>query len=178
MIISSVLHRIFNNSNNKKNLAWTPCDNSIFESFIRESCNPCELIQFDNIYFGYNDIDIVICNNRMLYLDKCIELCYFLHCPLLIIDHTIKSSIINKETPFYYGFEPVYQIALTNKIYESWGGIHDKVLDYDINHDKSKQIWKNMIFQLGILNFKIKTLRLNDVEKNQIKFRETVFKQE
>jgi hypothetical protein len=162
MIISSIVKRLYNSIDSYKNIVWTTCDDSLFNNFIKKACDPCSLINFDNTYYGFNDIDLIICNNRIIYLDKCIELAYYLHCPLLIVDHLPKSSMINNSHNIEYAFEPIHQIAVSKQICDSWGGIHDRIMDYNIDNLKSLETWKNLVFQLSILNFKIKTIEIKD----------------
>jgi hypothetical protein len=130
MTISSIIHKELSK---EINILWTNCDSIMFKNFLQKTLK-CNLVDFDYTYFGGYNIDIVLCNNRLMYLDKCIESAIFFHCPLIIVDHDVKPSmnIENKN----FNFSPVLQIATSEEIYKSWNKIADMVLPYRSN-DKS-----------------------------------------
>jgi len=109
----------------------------------------------DNTYYGNIDIGLVICNNRLLYFDKCVNWCKQFHCPLLIIDHDIKSRLINDSVITNTEFEPVLQIALSDDIYISWDKIHDAILDVNASPSNIKK-WKEAVLYLLKSNFILK----------------------
>jgi hypothetical protein len=126
--------------NNTPNVLWTYTDHKNFEKHIEK--DNINLIDMEDTLYGIYDIDLVVCNNRMINLDKCIELALFLHCPLIIIDHVEKPNYIS-EVPNHYMFEPVYQIAVSENICNSWNRIHNKVIPYS-NISDIIDIIKNM----------------------------------
>lgn len=154
-MISNLIDREFHSINSPTNILWTQPESLYFTDFIRSACFPCSLIDFDKTYYGNNSISLVVCNNRLVYLDKCVELARFFHVPLLIIDHSIKSSIISENFVLDVSFEPVYQLAISKDIFLSWGKIHNLILEY--NSDKNTmEKWKNIVFQLIKTRFLIK----------------------
>lgn len=168
MITSAIINRVFATIDSKKSIVWTPCENSTFENFIRQAASPCSILDFDNTYFGFNNIDLIVCNNRISYLEKCIDLAYFLHCSVLIVDHDLKPPIISNNIEHEFNISPVYQIALNEDIHKSWSRIHNIVLDYNINNPSNIESWRNLIFQLTISNFTILDLdELHEKENNQ-----------
>lgn len=148
-MISSIIQREFLNTKSTLNIVWTPCENILFQNFILSACDPCNIINLDDTYYGMNDISIIICNNRITHLDKCVELAKFLFAPLLVIDHDIKSSIINNEINTDLEIDPIYYVAVSKDIYLSWNKIQNVILEYDIDNQQNKNIWKNLIFQLS-----------------------------
>lgn len=145
-MISNIITKEFHNINSKLNILWTPAESFYFADFFRSICS-CNLIDFDKTYYGINDIGIIICNNRLIYLEKCIELAKFFHCSLLIIDHSVKSNLVNNDFILKTDFEPVYQIATSKEIFFSWNKIHDSIMEYNNNKETIEQ-WKNLLFQL------------------------------
>lgn len=164
-MISSILQREFLTVSSTINMVWTPCENLLFERFIKSACNPCNLVALSETYYGMNDISIVVCNNRLTHLDQSISLAKFFYCPLIIIDHSIKSDIISNKISVDLPIEPFYQIALSKEIYISWNKIQNSVLEYDINNEQTKSIWKNLIFQLCKSNMVIKDEQITENEK-------------
>lgn len=160
-MISSVLQREFLTIDSTTNIAWTPCDNIIFDTFIKEACRPCNIISLTETYYGMNDISIVICNNRLTHLDKSIELAKFFCCPLVIVDHINKSNMITNKIENNIPIEPVYQIATSKEIFLSWNKIQNTILDYDIHNQKIKNIWQNLLFQLSKSNLVVKDEQIN-----------------
>lgn len=155
-MISSILQREFITPDSVLNIAWTPCEDIIFERFIKEACHPCNIISLTETYYGMNDISIIICNNRLTHLDKSIELAKFFSCPLLILDHSLKSEMISNNIDCSIPIEPAYQVALSKEINLSWNKIHNTVLVYNIHNKHSKEVWKNLIFQLSKSNMVVK----------------------
>lgn len=155
-MISSIINKQFSDYDSCLNVLWTPCDYQIFKTFIKESCQPCNLLDFDSTYYGFNDISVILCNNRITHLDKCLELAYFLHCPLLVVDHDKKPSAISNKTENIFSIYPVHQIAINTTVYLSWDKIHDSIQTYDIQDPKTKTSWKNLIFQISKIPMIIK----------------------
>lgn len=148
-MISSILQREFSDTKSVLNIVWTPCEDIMFQKFIMSACAPCNIINLDDTYYGMNDISIILCNNRIMHMDKAIELSKFLFSPLLIIDHDIKSNIINNEIDTDLEIDPVYNVALSKEIYLSWNKIQNIVLQYEPNNQQNKNVWRNLIFQLS-----------------------------
>lgn len=155
-MISSILEREFLTTESILNIAWTPCDNIVFELFIKDTCKPCNLISLTETYYGMNDIAIIFCNNRLTHLDKSIELARFFSCPLMVIDHNTKPEMVSNNIDSTMFIDPVYQIATSKEIHLSWNKIHNSILEYNINNQQSKNIWKNLIFQLSKSNMVVK----------------------
>ena len=155
-MISSIIEREFLTPESTFNIAWTPCENMLFETFIKTACKPCNLITLTETYYGMNEISIVFCNNRLTHLDKSIELARFFSCPIIVVDHEIKSHMISNNIDSNIYIEPFYQIATTKEIHMSWNKIHNSVLEYNANSEQSKNIWKNLVFQLSKSNMVVK----------------------
>lgn len=146
-MISNIINKEFYSLKDKINIVWTNPESGYFTEFIKKACGNCSLVDFDKTYYGFNDIHIVICNNRLVYLDKCVELSKFFHVPLLIVDHSVKSNMVNSEFVLNKIFEPIYQVAISKDIHFSWGKIHDMIIEYD-DSKISMEKWKNLLFQL------------------------------
>lgn len=150
MTVSSIIHKEISED---INILWTHCDNVIFKNFLQKTLK-LNLIEFDDTYFGDNDIDIVLCNNRIMYLEKCIESAKFFHCPLMIVDHDNKTSNIMDNITF--DISPILQIAVSENIYQSWNKIADIVLPY---RSDDKQLINKWITEFK--NLKTKSLILS-----------------
>jgi hypothetical protein len=154
-MISNIISKELCDSKDTIDLLWTNPESAYFTDFVREACKPCRLIDFDKTYYGNYNISIVICNNRLMYLEKCIELSRFFHAPLLIIDHFAKSDMVNEDYSVNIMFDPVYQIATSRDIFNSWNNIHNKIMPYN-KDNKNMKLWKEMIFDLIKTTFIIK----------------------
>jgi len=155
-MISNIINKEFYGIDKQINILWTQCESLYFEEFIKTIFHPCSLIDFDKTYYGIKDVSIVFCNNRLTHLEKCTDLAKFFHCPLVIIDHNIKSNLINDSFKPNFDFEPVYQIAISKDIDFSWRGIHDITLGYDTKNNDIINKWKTILFQLIKKHFLIK----------------------
>jgi hypothetical protein len=160
-MISNIINKEFCSPNDKFNLLWTSPESAYFTTFIKHSCS-CSLIDFDKTYYGLNDISLVVCNNRLIYLEKCIDLAKFFHAPLLIVDHSNKSSLISNDFVIDINFEPIYQVATSKEIYLSWNKIQNAVIEYSGSKEHVDK-WKNLLFQLIKSKFIIK----EDIHENK-----------
>lgn len=158
-MISNIIQKEFSSINDKMNMLWTQPESMFFTDFIRASVG-ANIIDFDKTYYGNYDVSIVVCNNRLLYMEKCVELAKFFHVPLLIIDHSVKSGLVSNDFMINIPFKPFYQIATSKDIYMSWGKIHNVVLD-----TSSPDKWKNIIFQLIKTTFIINEDEAYDVKE-------------
>lgn len=125
MTISSIIHKEL--LIDKINILWTNTDNKAIEQYIKHNRIPINFIDFEELYYGISNLDLVVCNNRIAHGDKCVEMCLYYHCPLVIIDYIEKPDYIGDINTTYI-FEPVYQIALSESISNSWNRIHNKVV--------------------------------------------------
>lgn len=164
-MISSILQREFLTISSTINIGWTPCDDHMFEYFIKDSCKPCNIISLAETYYGMNDVSLIVCNNRLTHLDKSIELSKFFFCPLLIVDHTTKSDMITNKVDNDIPIDPIYQVAVSKEIFLSWNKIQNSILEFDIHNTQSKNVWKNLIFQLCKSNMVIKDEQITQVQK-------------
>lgn len=160
-MISNIINKEFYSISEQTNILWTQCETSYFKEFINTILSPCSLIDYDKTYYGISDISIVFCNNRLTHLEKCVDLAKFFHCPLVIVDHSLKSNLINENFKPSFDFEPVYQIAVSKDIDFSWRGIHNLTLGYDLNNNETINKWRTIIFQLIKKHFIIKETRIS-----------------
>lgn len=162
-MISSILKREFSDTKSTINIVWTKTDDTRFKNFIEKSCDPCFLIDFDQTYYGLYDPSVIICNHRLVYLEKCIMLSKYFHCPVLIIDHEHKPNIVSNKIDTSFEISPVIQVAISHDIYLSWNKIHDYIMDYNNN---TQSAWKNLIYNICKEKFKITEInRVKDNEK-------------
>ena len=132
-------------------IVWTPCEAPNFKGFIRSGCG-ATMVDLNSTYFGFNNISLIICNNRITHLDQSVELSRFLSCPLLVVDHSVAPSMLNTEYNNDFRVGPVYQVAISNTIYLSWNKIQNIVLDYNPQDDKNIEEWKTLIIKLSKTN--------------------------
>lgn len=148
MILSSILHREFLNSIEEANILWTPTDHAGFKEFIKKCLDGSTLLEFENTYFCNRPVDIIICNNRISHLEKSIESAKYFHCPVLVVDQELRPTSITIDTKKSMPIEPVLQIALNKQILDSWGGVADRILAYDIYNKQNIEEWQKIIYQL------------------------------
>jgi hypothetical protein len=148
-MISSVIDKEFiENSSSNISILISDDNDRVFKNFIIKTCDPCSIITFGTTYYGNETPNLIICNNRISDLNKCNDLALFFHCGLLIVDNQDKPDIINNKISSIFIFNPVYQIATSQRIYLSWNKIQNKVLSYDMYNANSISIWRNLIYNL------------------------------
>lgn len=145
-IVSGILNRELISTNSPLDILWTNPDNQKFTDFILSLGH--KLISIDQLYFGVNSPQLLICNNKVSTYQDMQMLSLQFHLPVIVVDHKIKDDIIdNTRMAAFDKFYCSYSIALNQEIYKSWGSKHDRVLNYMINDHKSKEIWNNIIYQ-------------------------------
>lgn len=165
MIIASTIKRYSNKYDSPLNIISTHCDNKKFDPFLRQVLpKGSSLISIENSVLGNAPPDIIICNNKINYLDRCGELSYFFHCPILIVDHDVKSSFIEKDV-IEYQSSSIFTIAVSKHISQSWGDVHNLVLPIDINDYEIKEQWRNLLYQITKIPFNLKAKKYADTER-------------
>lgn len=168
MIITSIIKRYSNNIESPLNIISTYCENKRFDHFLKHILPlDSNLLSFEDSLFGNNLPDLIICNNKINHLEKCGNLSYFFHCPILIIDHDIKPSFVEKDIIAHQSTS-VYSLAINNNIYNSWGKTHNLVLDFNISDEKNILQWQNLLYQISKIPFNLKPKEyVNDSIQNQ-----------
>lgn len=165
-MISCLLKKELGTIKSTINIVWTKCEDSRFKNFISRACNPCNIIDFDQTYFGMQDPSIIICNHRLVYMEKCLNLSRFFHCPIIIIDHESKPDIVSNKIDTSFDISPIIQVAISQQIYLSWNKIHDYVLDYNT---QTEGVWKNLIYNTYKQKFIMTNTNINAEKKDAIK---------
>jgi len=167
MLISSIIKRCHNTSNSPLNIIMGPVEQKQFDFFIREILpQNSQVFTFEDTLYGNTDIDIIICNNKILHLEKCGTLSYYFHCPVLVIDHDKKPQFIEKEI-IDQSSNSIYTIAINNDISRSWGGNYNLVLGYNIKDNNSIDHWRNMLYQISKIPYNIKEPTIVKQEENE-----------
>ncbi len=137
-MISSLLARETNAINN---ILWIPSDNKEFERFFKTL--KVRLFALDQIYLGSFTPELIISNDKTKHLEKITKLTKYHQCPLILIDHQPKSDMIdsNKFQEKINNIPIVKQIAFSKQIKQSWGDIHELIL----NEDSDKNTWQDFI---------------------------------
>ncbi len=150
--ITGILSREFINENSLLNILWTPSENMVFEQTIRKL--NYNLVGFDHLYFGQDVPHLIICNNKILFYEKCKNISIQFHIPVLLIDHSLKPKELSSEeiNRYTYDFPSAYKIAANEKIAQSWSTQYNKVLEK--NNITDTNLWRNIIFQTSKMVFK------------------------
>ena len=145
-ILTGVLAKERVSTKDNLDIVWTNCDDQYFTSFIEKLGH--RLIYFENLYFGNSKPQLIICNNKLssYQMVEMVSLQY--HIPVLVIDHKPKDNFLDLEkTRIVDNFKSCYRVALSQKIYDSWGSIHDIILPYDRNDENNNKTWDHIIRQ-------------------------------
>lgn len=166
-MISNIINKeIFRATNSGLDILWTNPDSEYFTNFITEAWSPCVLVDFEKTFYGVYNIGLVVCNNRLIYLERCLELAKFFHSPLIIVDHFVKSDMINSEFNMESLFDPIYQVATSKEIFTSWNNIHTHVAPYK-NDNKSMESWQNILTKIISCNFVIREEKQEEKDHDQ-----------
>ena len=167
MIISAIIKRYSNTIDSPLNIISTHCENKGFNNFL-STILPINsnVLSFEDSLFGNNLPDLIICNNKINHLEKCGNLSYFLHCPILIIDHDTKPGFIEKDIIAYQSTS-IYSLAINTNIYNSWGKIHNIVLEYNLSDKNNILQWQNLLYQISKIPFSLKQKEYINEANNQ-----------
>lgn len=146
-ILSGILSREFISPSTNLDILWTNPENT-FTEFVKSLGH--KLIVFDQLYFGSNRPQLIICNNKISNYQEVQMLSLQFHLPIMVVDHKPKNELINEDKlnvldKFYCS----YSIAVNNQVCESWGSKHDRILDFNINSAESKKVWNNLMHQVA-----------------------------
>jgi hypothetical protein len=155
MLISSIIKRHTNTFDSPLNVIMTSCEDRTFDFFIKNCVlkNSTILSLQDSIY-GNIELDIILCNNRIAQLEKCVDLSYYFHCPILVLDHDTKPNFLEK--PIEFQSKSIYYVAINDKIYNSWQRTQDLVLSFNTRDDNNIQQWRNLLYQITKIPFSIR----------------------
>lgn len=145
-ILTGILSRELLTNNDPLNIIWMPTDNKDFMEFISRLGH--NLLSHENLYFGYNNPHLIICNNKLYQFADCLSISLKYHLPCIIIDHIHKHNMLDPNKIEELNNLPCsYKIAINQNIYNSWDKAHDIVLSYDINNKDNISKWKNILYQ-------------------------------
>lgn len=162
-MISSIINKEMLTFNKEMNILFSRTEDKMLIDYIKKLNESINIQSFDYTFFGFSEPNLVVCNNRIIDLEKSIDLSKFFHIPLLIIDTDIKPQIVNNKIDDFFDFYPVIQVALSNEIYYSWNKIHNFVMP---PNTESKDSWKNLIYSICKEKFLIGPISKNDNKKN------------
>ena len=161
MLIKNILHK---NISKEKHILYSHTENLEFVRFLNKAVDENTYVHpLDNGVFAHHTFDLVICNDRLNSLDRCIHLCLYFHCPLLVVDHYIKPSTTRPDEIMFPN--TTYVMVATNKsIAQSWGGDHyHGVMGTDITKPEDIKIWRDAIYKT--INQPFKEIEKNDEQK-------------
>lgn len=150
--ITGILIREKIQNTDRINVLWTPSDNMVFEQAFKKLKH--NTIGFDHLYFGKDTPQVIVCNNKILYYEKCKNISIQFHIPVLLIDHSVKPKELSEEEVNLHKYElpSAYKIAMNEKIATSWGGSYHKILTKEDITDTD--MWQRVLFQTSKMVFK------------------------
>lgn len=152
MLINNLLLRNTNIKNPQ--IMYSYSEDKEFPKILKKIFGHSNVCVIEESIFSHMKFDLVICNNKLDVLERCLSLCYYFHCPLLIVDHKPKPEHlhINKV--------PVpeilyYQIATNQHIANSWGAdMYHNIIGVDISNQQCLEAWEQSIRQISKQPFK------------------------
>ena len=121
-------------------ILWIPSQDTFFEKKFAELGYDC--FGIDDLFLGKCSPNLIITNNKLTKLDSIVNLCLVQYCNLIVIDHEEQPDIVSshKITAKLKMIPNVLEIAMSEKIYESWGKSHDVVCKSDFKIEDLKEI--------------------------------------
>ena len=156
MLMSSIIKRVLNTRESPLNIIMSHSEDSAFLLFLQEivSIKGTKILSVSDSLMANTPIDLIICNSRITQFDKCFAVSNFFQCPMIIIDHTLPSHLIDPKAKMERAIFPhLIHVARSKEIYDSWGKYHDLVLDYEFNNEKNTNEWRDLIYKTSKINF-------------------------
>ena len=140
----SILDRELINDTSILNIILIGNEPSNFIKFLDKL--PHKYLSYEHLYYGNYNPNLIICNNKIDNYNICRELSIRYHIPIITVDHSLKSTLLdNEKIKFIDNLPCSYKIAANIPIHRSWHSIHDKVLPYDINNQQNLESWNKLI---------------------------------
>lgn len=107
-------------------------------------------LSYEDLYYGYCNPNLIICNNKIDNYNICRELSIRYHIPIITIDHILKSDLLDSDKiKFIDNLPSSYKIAINKSISESWHSIHNRILSYDINNQQLIESWNKLLIDIS-----------------------------
>ena len=152
MLINNLLLR--NTQIQHPNIMYSYSEDKEFPKILKKIFGHPHVCVIEESIFAHMKFDLIICNNKLDVLERCLALCYYFHCPLLIVDHKPKPEHL------HISKVPVpeisyYQIATDTHIANSWGAdMYHDVICVDGSNPKCLEAWKQSIIKISQQPFK------------------------
>jgi len=141
MLVNNI---ILQNTNNEKNILYSYTDNKDFIKLLNKAYGQEHVALLDDSAFSHRAINLIICNNKIEILDVCVQLAYYFHVPLLIIDHKVKPA--NMQIDKHEDILITHRnVAINKMIAQSWGNKTHEVIGTDYTDTEDILKWTNLI---------------------------------
>ena len=81
----------------------------------------CKFIYYSDLYYGFNQPHLLLCNNKIEYYGMCRDLIITYHIPSIIIDHTMKNNLLdNEKIKFLDNLPCSFRVAINLPVHRSW----------------------------------------------------------
>jgi len=151
MLITNILSQ---HKNKNKKILYSYTDNKDFIKLLSKVVGNDNIAPLEDSIFSHSPISLIICNNKQEVLEKCIALCLYFHCSLLIVDHMIKPSRLSDMDILFPGITH-FNIAINSSVASSWGEDHyHAIANIDIADKNSIHAWTQIIHQASSQPFK------------------------
>jgi hypothetical protein len=149
--VPSLINRSLMINNPNLTIVLTDTDQKEFILFLEMLGH--KLIEYDDLYYGGELPDMVLCNNKIVHYNLCRKLSLTYHIPSIVVDHSVKNDIYNNDKiKFLDNLPSSFKIATNTEIYRSWHNIHDKVLPYGNNKDYITN-WSSFLLEISQKGF-------------------------
>jgi hypothetical protein len=144
-MISSIINREILTFDKKTRILFSRVEDSRVIKYFRLYFGIEKEINLESTIYGNNEPDILICNNRILDLEKSINISKFFHIPMIILDLETKPDMISNKIDNIFDFSPVIQVAISDEVYYSWNKIQDFVIPLS---ESFVDQWRNLMYSM------------------------------
>jgi hypothetical protein len=147
-MIGSLLSKELLSFNDKLDIIWLPLlDNKKFIRFFDSLQH--NILDINDLYYGNFIPNMIVCNNKVFQYEQALSLSVRFHIPILVIDHTTKSPMLDTEKVRILEDLPCsYSIAINKNIYDSWNKYHNQILVYD-ETPQSIETWNTLLHNIA-----------------------------
>ena len=146
----AILNNLLISDDSRLTILVTDNSGSELIDFLKQSSH--RFIKYEDLYYGSEIPNLVLCNNKIDYYHMCKELSITYHIPSVVVDHVVKNDIYdNEKLKFLDNLPCSFKVAKNISVYKSWNSIHDKILSYSNTDDLDN--WLKFLLQAAKKEF-------------------------
>jgi hypothetical protein len=160
----TVNNSILKTLNTEINILLSTKQNKDVYRFFTKILGKNNVYEFEDTAYLHRPIHAVVCVNKLETIKESLEMAYYLHVPIIIIDIKSRPDYFPKHEYTTPDFTHI-QLSTNINVAKSWGidSYHD-IVDMDVMNPESIKKWKEIIHNISRQTFKVETKQEKDTD--------------